>query len=344
MRGLNIFKSILFIAYFGILCSSCSKDILPNNENDNSGSNSKEYLVSLGYSGEISDIETSPLSRNANNNDIYGIQVYSCPTDENLGQNYKSYAYGIFNDKSNMTIRLFEGYKYKFIATMIVDGTNKIWNYNKEGYKRYSYPFNADLRNIFVYTSNEDKGHDLGSGWSGINGAISSEIYHRPNTDRYYGETTDYIPTENGSVNINMKRTVFGVKVLTEDFTEGTIKVRIENAPEMSFTYPETYSTDIFSFYNIYSAYHYSASSNKDYIEELRVSVTRMNADSLEIPVATQTVAFERNKLTTLTVKIVSNSNTNTLSFNIENVSMTEGENVTFEGGGDMETPIDPEV
>ena len=141
-----------------------------------------------------------------------------------------------------------------------------------------------------------------------------------------------------------MKRTVFGVKVLTEDFTEGTIKVRIENASEMSFTYPETYSTDIFSFFNIYSAYHYSASSNKDYIEELRVSVTRMNADSLEIPVATQTVAFERNKLTTLTVKIVSNSNTNTLSFNIENVSMTEGENVTFEGGGDMETPIEPEV
>lgn len=84
--------------------------------------NPKEYIVSLGFSGEITNIEESPLSR-AVTNDLYGIQVYSKPSS---GGEYKPYAYGLFDDKANMNIKLLEGYKYKFECTMAVNGKNRI--------------------------------------------------------------------------------------------------------------------------------------------------------------------------------------------------------------------------
>lgn len=353
MRTTNLLKTVFYTACFSVCFSSCSNENLnEGNENnsDMNGDSPKEYVVSFNYTGEITNIETSPLSRNGENNNIYGIQVYSCPTDTNAMQNYNYYAYGIFNDKSQMSIRLTEGYKYKFIATMIVDGVNRISHYNDVSGEYYNSPFNSPLNNRFIYTSNNNREYNFQYGSSNIytNEGYDS-YYDRPNIDRYYGETYDYIPSENGSVSINMKRTVFGVKVVTEDFTEGTIKVKMEYAPEMSITYPETECSDIFTFQSVSQAYWSSNYTDEmgmpmNYSESVTVSITRLNADSLEIPVATQSINFERNKLTTLTVKIVSNSDDNDVNIGTEDEEMGEGDNIIFEGGGDLEVPVEPEV
>lgn len=57
----------------------------------------------------------------------------------------------------------------------------------------------------------------------GLSRVSSGSVMSHPNLDRYYGELIDYIPQENGHVNINMKRTAFGIKIITKNFTQGTI-------------------------------------------------------------------------------------------------------------------------
>jgi hypothetical protein len=98
---------------------SCSQGSIPSNEGP---ATAKSYTVHLGFGGEITDISTSPLTRaeaadsDIADSDIYGIQVYSCPDDtaSNANSTYAYYAYGLFNNKSDMTISLLQGYKLKF--------------------------------------------------------------------------------------------------------------------------------------------------------------------------------------------------------------------------------------
>ena len=114
---------------FAAICfAACGGDenSIPGVTPDEPNTTPKEFLVSLGFSGEITSIEESPLSRAATN-DLYGIQVYSSPTSSD---NYKPYAYGLFDSKDGMVIKLLEGYKYKFESSMVVDGKQKISSYD----------------------------------------------------------------------------------------------------------------------------------------------------------------------------------------------------------------------
>ena len=111
--------------------SSCSND---EEDTPIEPQNPKEYIVSIGYAGEF-DITEKPLSK-LKTNDLYGIQVYSKPNTDTGSQDYKYYALGLFNDGSEMNIKLLDGYKYKIVATIVKDGDSKL-------YKPISSPFSA---------------------------------------------------------------------------------------------------------------------------------------------------------------------------------------------------------
>ena len=145
-------KKVLLMAVILPMLAGCGKEEVENNPAE-SVDNPKEYTVSLGFSGEITDITESPLNRaeGGNNTDLYGIQVYSTSTDS---YDYKPYAYGLFNKKESMVIKLVEGYKYKFVATMVVDGKEKVYFL---GDNRYLNPFSGGaessemlLNNVFT--------------------------------------------------------------------------------------------------------------------------------------------------------------------------------------------------
>lgn len=297
--------------------------------------NPKEYIVNLGFSGEITNIEESPLSR-AVTNDLYGIQVYSKPSS---GSEYKPYAYGLFDDKANINIKLLEGYNYKFECTMIVDGKNKIHNYNGG----YSMPFSLSMGEVtviqraFIYSSssymnNIAYGASVEIGNSGV-------LYHSK-TDRYYGQISDYNPVENGNVSINMKRVSFGLKVITEGLTEGRIKITLKDASDLYITYPNIEVQDIFAFQGTYGP---DADWISDtYSETIPLSMSWEKSDGAVVPLVTKDITFKRNKLTTITVKVKDNSINNGVDVSQENTPMGDGGNITIDTSNGTDTGVTP--
>ena len=309
-----------------VLClTSCSDDENPETPTP------KEYTVSFGWAGEIVDITESPLTR-ATTNDLYGIQVYSSPSGA-MSPNYTQYAYGLFDDTSLMTIKLIEGYMYKFIITMVVDGKNKIANGNND----YCAPFvtingNTKLNNSFTYSTSEYL-YSLQSG--------SIENTHHIfclNADRYCGEVADYIPIENGTVTVDMKRTVFGAKFIAENLTVGVLNIKMEGTSDLTITYPNTQNEDIFSFPDCSLAYN----NAEDYTTDFTVSFSWTKDDGVVIPLGTHNITFKRNKLTTITIKIVENSVNNGIGVNLESETMEDDKNLTIENGSVVETPVIP--
>ncbi len=319
---------------FAAICfAACGGDenSIPGVTPDEPNTTPKEFLVSLGFSGEITSIEESPLSRAAIN-DLYGIQVYSSPTSSD---NYKPYAYGLFDSKDGMVIKLLEGYKYKFVSSMVVDGKQKISSYESS----YDDPFtrsflSTKLENKFNYDSGKEMDR-LNDGYTNL--GLFGNFYH-PNIMRYYGEVTDYVPTANGSVSINMKKVVFGAKFITEGFTEGTLYIKLEKAPTLQIVFPQTEIEDIFTF-----SHSYGGSWTDDtYTETIPVSISWQKNDGAIVPLINQEVTFKRNIKTTITVKVNDSSVNQGLNITEEKNELQPGENIVLESSGAGNTPVNP--
>lgn len=315
----------LFILLFTFL--ACSKDEInteaPQEE-------AKTYIVSFKMGGEITSISDSPLR--AATSDLYGIQVYSKAPNESE----KPYAYGLFDDPATISVKLMSGYTYRFICTMVKDGKNKITNHGSGYFMPFyiSGPGAVQVNQQFIFSSTLNF-QSIIYGNSTLN--IDNKNYSRPNIDRYYGVTSNFSPSENGVVNINMKRTVFGVKVTTQDFSEGQLAIQLAEAPLATLTHPNTEIQDIYTFHNVADAYF-----NGDYTESVNLQINWIKNDGVNIPIATQTVTFTRNKLTTINVKVGDVSVNNGIGINVDNTGMTDGETVNIDGSTSTDTPVNP--
>lgn len=292
----------------------------------------KEYMVSIGYTGEIY-ITESPLSK-SETQDLYGIQIYSCPISS---QEYKYDQSGLFDDINKMTVKLSEGYKYKFVATMVVNGKDLIY-WKDPG---YSYPFTTfldltgertrvtELDNQF-WTSSSIYLGGLSNGYTSFKGKFPTS-YKIPNTDRYYGEMIDYIPKENDKINIYMKRAVFGVKIMAENFTEGTIHTYIEDGPEIKFSYPQTEQEEILTFKEL-SQIAQETSEADLYKENINLSFTWEKPDGRIVNLGSKAIEFKRNKRTTILIKVTDpNSPINSnIAFDFETKPMEEDKTITI--------------
>lgn len=336
-------KNLLYLFLIGVLfsCGGSGEDELNPEEPDVNGE-PKEYIVSLGMTGEI-EVSESPLLGRASSDDLYGVQVYS-KTDKTSS----AYAYGLFDDKSKMIIKLLEGYKYTFEVTMIIDGKNKIYK-NKSG--EYSLPFATNnegtmLENTFIYESSKSM-NKLNWGFSNLVDDNSSiQNFKIPNTDRYYGKITDYTPTDNGNVSIDMKRVSFGAKFVSEGLTEGKLTISIQNAPELNIIYGETTEAqDIFTFENAVSSSIQGYWTDDDYSETIPVSVSWEKSDGAIIPIVTgQLITFKRKTLTTITIKVKDTSVNNGVEINQEPGNLIDGDNITLESGTGVDSPVEPNV
>lgn len=308
-------KKILLTMMSALLLVGCSREgdgkeiITPDSP--------KEYIISLGYSGEITDITEHPLSRSATN-DIYGIQVYSMPTN---GNEYKAYAYGLFDTNEGITIKLLEGYKYKFSSTVVVSGKTKLESHSNI----FQLPFVvnggvAELKNIFIYSSTNEFGY-LKSSLSDLK---DGKMYTKPNIDRYYGESIGYLPSTNGAVSIKMKRVSFGAEFSTKGFSEGTINITIEGSPVIQIKHPESQVRDIFTFSNE------KKWTEDNYSENAIVSISWEKNNGAIIPLVNQEITFKRNKLIKITIEPKENSTDNGVNMDKEDSEMGDGGNIVI--------------
>lgn len=330
-------RHFVFAAMAFIACAACQeKNITP----DVPAQDQEVYTVQLGFGGEW-DVTYEPLTRGNDNNDLYGIQVYSAPIDENsTSTTWTPFAYGLYDDVSNVSISLLKGFKYKFEVKMYVDGKNEIYWHTPGCYGK---PFDikvsnyAYLDNEFAYSVGEYFPHMYdGRAWQtdcrGVN-----DIYQHPSIESYYGVLEGYVPEEsnNDKVKIHMKRTSFGAKFIAQGklATTGQLEINMTEAPVILIDLAnEKQHDDIYTFTNIKAAYDYKTGN---YEEDINVSINwyyqHEDGSTVTVPLGTHTITYKRNATTV--VKI-----------NLENTNVEGGIGFELTETGVMETVAEYEI
>ena len=179
-------------------------------------------------------------------------------------------------------------------------------------------------------------------------------IIHIHGTDRYYGETTDYVPTEGGVVSIEMKRCVFGMKLNVTGVIDGSLTIFFNDNSGSTTSYYSAYividgitsdyiaEENIYTFEDIYQCWSDAMRSNT-YYKDMYMHIVWNRGNNVTQTLETKQVSFKRNVLTTVNVNLNGASDENGFNLDIESGEMTD-ENVDFEfDAGDMEdTPVEP--
>lgn len=306
------------------------------------------YTVQLGWDGEIIDVMYEPLDTRATTDDLYGIQVYSRPDDDATTPTWTPYAYGLFDDPDDISINLLKGYKYKFVATMVRDGKNKI----RSTAGKFPAPFYHRGTNggseVTVLNTLDYQSSMYFTGL-GIGDAVLAHPYglrQLPNTDRFYGELVDYEPGDkNATAKIKMKRVGFGAKFIAKGklAKEGTLHVQMTGAPamELALTNSDNQISDTFTFANVKAAWE----DNK-YTETINVTINWTRPDGTTLPLGTHAVTYKRNATTVVQVKIENDGEEEGLGFEIDatetGTPTEDGENdLTIEDGEVVDTDVE---
>lgn len=308
----------------------------------------EEYVtVSLGFDFVDLEVGYEPLSRAQENNDVYGIQVYSTPAPATECPEWKPFAYGAFYSTDNLSINLLKGYEYKFVATMLKDGKAKLYNHEQweNGVylgDEYWAPISAVVSDNFKYGL-DDHGWDLGSGYSCLNLVINGYVQspNRPNLERYYGELEGYTPGDKGGkAKIQLKRTSFGAKYIAKgkNAGSGTLEILMDSAMQVNLNLAESNQvSDIYTFDNVREAW-----LDNNYSETFPVVLRLVREDGTTVPLGTHNLTFKRNATTVVNVSMDDTSEASGVGVEfLESGEMSEGDEVTIEDGEIVDTEVD---
>ena len=356
---MKTFSTTLRLMLASALClsmASCVKTIINDSTVPTPEQEPEFYEVSLGWAGEI-EIDEEALVKSGEGTSLYGIEVYSAPYSGEEGEEQKNttwtrYAYGFYGSSQNITINLLKGFKYKFAATMVEDGQNKIYSYNTtyqgNPVKHYDSPFNEPLANEFIYqpTSGfEYLGFGIDDGYSDLVGVGS---YYRPcGVNRYYGELVDYIPGlgNSGKAKIHMKRTNFGAKFVAQGqlATSGSLEIKMTEAPtaNIDLSAGETEFFGVYTFRYVKKAFDYDKEG--EYTETVDVTLNWRQEDGKIVPFGTHKITYKRNRTTVVTIKMDSTDAEDSIGLECEEVELIEdGENdVTISNGERVDADIE---
>lgn len=307
-----------------LLAALCISAVACQKIQDNTKVEEDRYIpVSLGFAGEVTDIFTTPMSRGNEYKDWYQIQVYSSPIGESR---YSYYGYGFFDNPENMLINLKEGYEYKFVADMIVDGEQSIHCFAlvNSGW--------AGIGNSFYFSFDEHIRY-LGNGYIYMN----KDIYNRPDVDRFFGITEGYVPSEKGKVSIKMKRVSFGAHFIPQNFPDGKIEIAIDQAPTTIIDATKGTETEMIaiSFFDTMAAY-----MDDKYTEDIAVNVIWVKEDGMRVPVISQEFTFQRNHNQHIKFSLTNSSKTNSFGI-IADEAWEDGEIIEVDKDG-IDTEIKP--
>lgn len=326
----NLWASIAMLLMLS-LATSCENS---NGPSEQPTPSEPEYVtVSLGLNVEL-DYEYEPLTRAEENNDLYGIQVYSTPYPATEKAEWTKFAYGLFDTTDDLTIKLIRGYEYKFVATMVKDGKNKVEHYSDGSYRS---PFHhQDSSNGYSATP-LSMSFIYGNLGLNLERVLFAEYL---NIEQYYGELEGFIPGDNESkATIELKRTSFGAKYIAKgDYPEnGTLEIRMEDAPQLSLNLAESNEVSaIYSFNNVRDVW-----LNENYTETLTVSLRIAYSDGTSAPLGTHDITFKRNTTTVVNVDLVVGGE-NGVGFVItDDGEMPEGDEITIKDGEIVDTEIE---
>ena len=285
--------SYIIVSYCLIACQST--DIQKADEPE-------RIIVHLGLDDGL------PTKATATDN-LYGINVYYDPARD--GNSNTHYAYGLFDNKEDMSITLLSGYTYKFECTLVKDGKSTLYcgQYGGNAFSGYAKPFqtsataSTQLSNSFIYGTTYLNG--ITSGDATVKSSTTGYVEQTmPSIQRYYGEIEGYIPSSGGIVIIPLKKTVFGARMIIDKVAEGTLTAtcRINSN---SYTLLRGSSTS--KVYDTGSVLYSFPDVRECWEEEAPITATvnwtfTSSVFSQWNQSGSETVTFKRNTLTTITV------------------------------------------
>ena len=297
MFGLAIAAMVASVAMI-----ACSKDDAPAPQEE-----PEFYTVQLGWGGEIVDIAYEPLGTRAAGNDLYGIQVYSKPNNNSTATSWEPYAYGAFDDPTDISIDLASGNKYKFVATMVVDGMERVEWYCDPSEGADCLAINSEEIGVFK----DGYGARVDTGWYlTTNSEENLQFHGYTNLDRYYGELEDFVPSSsNSDATITMIRTSFGAKFIAEGALAKSGTLMIDRMP-LVLTEGEDFISDIFTLNGVRDAWKYDGINDgpedytNGYYETNNISFKWIRPDGTELQIGTFPITFKRNTTTVVTIKM----------------------------------------
>lgn len=317
--------------------------------------------------------------RDGNINDVYGYGLFDNIADMNIslltGYKYKFVCSLVKDGKNEVAYNNYRFYSYSYSSYSSTKGYCLPFCNSYQSYEEDSFDYSYDsgtptpVGNEFILGSSS---HLTGLGKGGTNNFKAGEdtaIYgyntyswnydnggykQYPETDRYYGETTDYVPTEGGVVSIEMKRCVFGMKLNVTGVIDGSLTIFFNDNSGSTTSYYSAYividgitsdyiaEENIYTFEDIYQCWS-DAMLGNTYYKNMYMHVIWERGNSVTQTLETKQVSFKRNVLTTVNVNLNGASDENGFNLDIESGEMTD-ENVDFEfDAGDMEdTPVEP--
>lgn len=312
---------ILFVLLF---CFSCGKE-----EDDFSGtvSDGDEIFLAISAGGEFINIDESPLTKAgepAQHRGVLGIQIYSAPVSAGEEAVYTPYAYGVFDDWTQLGFTAKKEHKYKIEATMIAKAPDKL--YLEDG--AFREPLDKAVNNAFVY-SESDKLQSLHLAPARLK---NGEKYNIPDIDRYYGIKSDIKPEVSANVSLFLKRVVFGIQYVVSGLTQGRIVCELTNAPADTIKVEDNAHRNIYTVGNITNAWGYNEAENK-YTETHHLKVSWLKEDGTAKILAEQEVDFKRKTQTN--VRMTIREATGTVDVVLEDQALENGGNV--DGGTEGE-------
>ena len=273
----------------------------------------EEVNVSLNLVGDFNvDVTQDPLTKATSSNDAYAINVYY--DKEGDGNQNDIYAYGLFDNVADMTITLLSNHKYKFECTLVKDAKNTLYfgqAFNNT-YSGYAYPFQTTASNstqisnkFIIGTSTYFSGIDYGKSHIASTTSPSTSNYTvYPKVNRFYGITSGYEPVPNGTIEIYLKRTVFGARFVVSGLQEGSLSVSAKNSSYSAF-YSKTFYADaeeegsIYTFPGVSSVY----SNDLPHVATISLKYDSDRGGLWDIS-QSKDIQFKRNVMTTVNIEL----------------------------------------
>ena len=332
--------TLLWLSLLMLCTSGCQKTDINVVEHE-------PMTVSLNLTGDFEvDVTQDPLTRAASTDDAYALNIYY--DKEGDGSVNDIYAYGLFDNVADMTITLLSNHKYNIYCSLIKNAKNTIY-YGQafnNAYSGYAYPFQTNASNstlignaFIIGTSTYFTG--LGSGNTHLASTTSpstSNYVKYPKVNRFYGVTKGYVPVPNGTIDIYLKRIVFGAKFVVSGVQEGKLSL---SAGEF---YSATYSNDhagtetIYTFPNVSDVY----SNDLPLVATISLNYDS-NRGSLWDLSTSQSVQFKRNVMTTVNINLNPDLSGASLSITEEELSEENIIDLGLNTDGLIDTVVKPE-
>ncbi len=238
MKKVNVFTAIvLLMATSSLICCSgegSDEMIEPTpTPTPEPYVDSDTITTSFKLGGEILQSQESLSTRAFGANDLFGVNVYQSMKEQSADSLFASmynYAYGYFDDLSSVVLKLAKSRYYHFEMVYIPDGKNLIHQYSDGHYANpfacifSQNPYNGKLNEVVYSTENSlsmlNYGASQGKGITDY--MIQSNQFNK--IERYQGLKWNFHATDDSkTVSINLYRMMVGIKLIVDDFTEGTI-------------------------------------------------------------------------------------------------------------------------